>query len=358
MSTFHQLLSNILAAKCVNCIQTAQDSADGQFHHWAATAQLAQQVSSIPKAQVSTLIPAILSLVQYGNIRDDEFQFQLHFKALRQVVQLGGGISNLKLPRAVRLLILFVEVSACARWDSPPFFPLPIEQEAAMANLLDGARPVYPDVDGLQDQPEVTFLDPDDPLASVLRALRDLGETVTQRFQSEGDSVWTDATIPGSCICVLLHRLLSLSTAINERTSLVNCLREATRLSALIGLASLRVRFRAFRISSAVHLEKLRPHLEALTKNLAHCNDDVHAVLLWQIFMFGTDCVGMNEKQKLSRSVSVISAHLQLNSWEDVLKILRRIFWVEPVHSLHGKVLWHLSQSSPKPSVDGEYRGI
>ena len=355
MSTFHQLLSNILAAKCAN--QTAQDTTDEKFHHWAATAQLAQQVSNISKAQVSTVVSAILSLVQYGNIQDDEVQYQLHFKALRQLVQFNGGISHLKMPRVVRLLVLFVEVSACARWDSPPFFPLPIELQAALPNLLGGPPPVYPDDDGQQDHLSITFLDADDPLRSALHALRDLGETVTQRFQSEGDRVWADANIPGSCICVLLHRLLSLSTAATESTCPVVCLREATRLCALMGLASLRLRFRAFRISSAIYLEKLRPHLETLTQDLAPYNNDVLAVLLWQVFMFAVDCVGMNEKQKLSRNISMISAQLHLNSWEDVLKILRRIFWVEPVHSFRGRVIWQLSQSTPKPSLEVITRG-
>lgn len=264
------------------------------------------------------------------------------------------------MPAYVRLLIFFVEVNACARSDSPPRLPLPIallpvDMTVSDFQLKLPCQNYEKDLDPL----DAITSSGDDPLGITMRSLRELGETITERLASEGSTLWRDAKFYGLSICVLLHRLLSLGNTDNSDLSLASSLREATRLSVLIGLTLLRIRFRVFQVSSSIYVSKLRQQQNNLKYLELSASDDVAAVLLWQAFMLGIGTAGSDkdEEEAIVYRVLRLSERLGLKSWEAVSRVLCLIFWVDPVHSPHGRAIWDASRTecdfSSNPFISG-----
>jgi hypothetical protein len=264
------------------------------------------------------------------------------------------------MPAYVRLLILFVEVNVCARSDSPPRVPLPIALLPVDMTVSD-FQPKLPCQNDEKDLDPLNAItsNGDDPLSITMRSLRELGETITERLASEGSTLWRDADSYGLSICVQLHRLLSLGNTDNSDLSLASSLREATRLSVLIGLTLLRIRFRVFRVSSSVYVSKLGQQRNNLKYLELSASDDVAAVLLWQAFMLGIGTAGgdKDEEEAIVYRVVRLSERLGLKSWEAVSRVLCLIFWVDPVHSPRGRAIWDASRTKCDFSSNGSVLG-
>ncbi|KAF3071393.1 hypothetical protein CFAM422_006152 [Trichoderma lentiforme] len=275
----------------------------------------------------------------------DATKFEVHFTALEKVIQLGGGLDNMTLEPYTRLLLLFVEVNSRARNDSLPLFPLPVDLlesfQISFSNIEDKAlRDLV-----LLSPFRTLFPDGMDSFARILCDTKSLGGTLNEYYRTMGDELWTDARISGFRICVLLHKLLSIQSQLSGSSIATQSLRDATRISALLGLAAAQRRFLAFPVFTDIHLAKLKDLLNFLFP-MVLCHEESNGIILfWQFFMGGMEATGPEDWSWFATGISMLATQLEVESWAAAMTILRSIFWVDSVHSSRGRALWDASQS-------------
>ncbi|KAL7781806.1 hypothetical protein V8C43DRAFT_216901 [Trichoderma afarasin] len=344
-AAFHQLLCNVSLAAAKFTGSPERNKEESVIHHNAAINNVMSRLRVTGKEQAASLVLPILALAQHANMYRDAAKFEVHFTALEQVVQLGGGLDNMTLEPYTRLLLLFVEVNSRARNDSLPLFPLPVDLlgsfQISSANIEDT---VYRDLI-LKSPFRSLFPDGIDSFAQTLCDTKSLGEKLNEYYRTMGDELWTDARISGFRICVLLHKLLSIQSQIFSSSIITQSLRDATRVSALLGLAAVRRRFLAFQVFTDIHLAKLKDLLNFLFPMVLYHEKSNGIILFWQFFMGGMEAADPEDWSWFATGISMLATQLEVESWAAAMTILRSIFWIDSVHSSRGRALWDASQS-------------
>ncbi|KAL7907440.1 hypothetical protein GGI35DRAFT_456325 [Trichoderma velutinum] len=344
-AAFHQLLCNVTLAASRLIGSPERNKEESVIHHNAAITNVLSRLRVTGKKQAANLVLPILALAQHANMYGDSTQFEVHFTALQRVIQLGGGLDNMILEPYTRLLLLFVEVNARARKDSLPFFPLPadllVSFQINFANYEDMTHrdPI------LMSPFRTLFPNGMDSFAQILCDARNLGETINEYYRVMGDKLWTDARISGFRICVLLHKLLSFQSQSFGYSIVTQSLRDATRISALLGLAATRRRFLAFQVITDIHLTKLKDLLKFLFPRVLGHEKSSGTILFWQFFMGGMEATDLEDWSWFATGISILATQLKVESWEAAMTIFQNIFWVDSVHSLRGRALWDASQN-------------
>ncbi|KAK4081284.1 uncharacterized protein Triagg1_2816 [Trichoderma aggressivum f. europaeum] len=314
-------------------------------HHNAAIANVLSRLRVTGKEQAANLVLPILALAQHANMYRDTTKFEVHFAALQKVVQIGGGLDSMTLEPYTRLLLLFVEVNARARNDSLPLFPLPTDLlESFQISLTNIEDVVHMDLVMITPL-RTLFPDGMDSFAQILCDMKRLGETLNEYYRTMGDKLWTDARISGFRICVLLHKLLSIQSQSFGDSMVTKSLRDATRISALLGLAAVRRRFLAFQVFTDIHLTKLKDLLNFHFPTVLCHEKGIGIILFWQLFMGGMEATDLEDWSWFATGISILATQLQVESWAAAMAILQNIFWIDSVHSSRGRALWDASQS-------------
>ncbi|KAL6697009.1 hypothetical protein J3F84DRAFT_371891 [Trichoderma pleuroticola] len=344
-AAFHQLLCNVTLAAARFTGSPERNKEESVIHHNAAITNVLSRLRVTGKEQAANLVLPILALAQHANMYRDATKFEVHFTALQKVVQIGGGLGNMTLEPYTRLLLLFVEVNARARNDSLPLFPLPTDLlESFQINLTNTEDTVHRDL--VMTYPLRTlFPDGMDTFAQMLCDTKRLGETLNEYHRTMGDKLWTDARIFGFRICVFLHKLLSIQSQSFGYSMVTQTLRDATRISALLGLAAVRRRFLAFEVFTDVHLTKLKDLLNFHFPTVLCHEEGIGIILFWQFFMGGMEATDPEDWSWFATGISILATQLKVESWAAAMAIFQNIFWVDSVHSSRGRALWDASQS-------------
>ncbi|KAK0755198.1 hypothetical protein N5P37_012020 [Trichoderma harzianum] len=312
-AAFHQLLCNVSLAAAKFTGSPERNKEESVIHHNAAINNVLSRLRVTGKEQAASLVLPILALAQHANMYRDAAKFEVHFTALEKVVQIGGGLENMTLEPYTRLLLLFVEVNSRARNDSLPLFPLPVDLlgsfQISSANIEDT---VYRDLILISPFRSL-FPDGMDSFAQTLCDTKSLGE--------------------------------KLNSQIFSSSIITQSLRDATRISALLGLAAVRRRFLAFQVFIDIHLAKLKDLLNFLFP-MVLCHEESNGIILfWQFFMGGMEAADPEDWSWFATGISMLATQLEVESWAAAMTILRSIFWIDSVHSSRGRALWDASQS-------------
>ncbi|KAL7930688.1 hypothetical protein V8C35DRAFT_311961 [Trichoderma chlorosporum] len=344
-AAFHQLLSNVTlaASRFIGCPKGSKE--ESLAHHGAAITNIVSRLSVASKEQAPNLVLPILALAQHANMSGDSTKFEVHFSALQKIIQLGGGLENMTLEPYTRFLLVFVEVNARARKDSLPLIPLPTDLLATFQINLATFNEITK-MDFISSSPlSILFLKGVDSFAQVVCHARNIGQVINKDYQLQGDKLWMDARISGFHICVILHRLLSLQFQSLGSSNVIQSLRDATRISIILGLAAVRRRFLAFQVFTDVHLKKLMDLLHSLLPNILSHHHSSETILFWQLFMGGMEATDFVDWSWFAVGISMLSSRLEVESWETAMAILQSIFWINPVHSSKGRALWDASRN-------------
>ncbi|KAL7952736.1 hypothetical protein V8C34DRAFT_318785 [Trichoderma compactum] len=308
-AAFHPLLCNVTLAAARFTGSPERHKEESVIHHNAAVSNVLSRLRVTGKEQAASLVLPILALAQHANIYRDFTKFEVHFTALQNVVQIGGVLDNMTLEPYTCLLLLFVEVNARARNDSLPLFPLPTDLlECFQVSFANIEYMVHRDL-VLTCPFRTLFPDGMDSFAQILCDTKRLGETLNEYYRTMGDKLWTDARISGFRICVLLHKLLSIQSQSFGYSMVTQSLGDATRISALLGLAAVRRRFLAFQIFTDIHLTKFKDLL----------NFHFPTILC-------TEAADLEDWSWFATGISRLAAQLEVESWAAAMMMLRNIF--------------------------------
>jgi hypothetical protein len=344
-ATFHQFLSNVAWNLSARVPSDHQIKYDSMAHHAIAIRSLKQRVSNIGPRNAAGTISTILTLAVHANLSANDHALQLHLDAISTVINQLGGMKSIEIPAKLRLLMFWTDVLICTRQDEHPRFPLPTD-----------ALPPLGYRDGLSEPLLALLPDQTDELAKVLMQLHQFGEVWDYYMQSQGKPMCglaqsirsPGAQLTGSWINPLLYQLLSLRPKMIDETDPISTLREATRLGAMLSLATFRRKAALFKVISDVQVDKLQYflqlHLALETGRVDWVR--LEPLKLWLLMMAGMESSVQEQRAWFIHQLTAVAHNMRLKTWGQAQLILLSMFWVGDALDESGRALWEDSRTS------------
>ncbi|KAE9378251.1 hypothetical protein N431DRAFT_399808 [Stipitochalara longipes BDJ] len=287
---------------------------------YTKSVQCLQKRLQIPKEGTSDgVIITILEFAYYDFLVQDLPRWLVHMSGLAEVVRRRGGIGTLYSSEIILLLNFWIDVSGSFIFDIPPFFPPPHHLLTQVANklplspILRKWNTTFPELSHV-----ATFLS---NAASLLNYIDEHAIEAT---------IWKDDLFVSRTFNGVVHQLLSLdrhTEAIKGRKpSPQLIMAEAMRRACLILFALLRDKF-------SVHPSGISQHKNSVKEFLVQHPVDWSAFLelrLWVLFTASL-ADGDDEISWYIDEIRSTAIQLRLSSWNEVVEVIRSVFWIEEI---------------------------
>ncbi|KAJ4377202.1 hypothetical protein N0V83_000025 [Neocucurbitaria cava] len=320
-AAFHNVLSNSqnFIYQKHNGFYASQDDAVALKHHHKALRYAGEMVKDPVKLKSDETIGAVASFMCHhsllGNFVSDDWY--KHRNALVRILGLRGGYSAID-KEHLRITLTWSDLIGCFSQDIPPIIPLPSQWEADSKSPSNSPRPSRPiSLAWKQQLPMqldwVTIFDDIVQLLSLDRAFNE-----KQLVLAVTSGSWMEPT---------MYRLLALRP-LQQGTNREHVIEEVCRLGTLLFLAPC---WRILGQSPVWTAALSRNLLLVLMGNMVEWNE-LKPLLIWVLYFAAIETKDLAERSQFVFMLGVLMGSMQLQAWEDIMRIIKSVVWVDAVY--------------------------
>ncbi|RHZ70716.1 hypothetical protein CDV55_105936 [Aspergillus turcosus] len=331
-AALHALLSAVATFRNV---QVGIEDQIAMVYHGSEAVRLINEKLADQEAQLSTLLIATVAALVIAEAAERNFdRASIHMRGLATMVELRGGLQTFDHCKVIQRLIAWADLSVSSAWDMPLSFPL----------LPSSSKTLTPSSDQLISETAIQFeiFGPSNvlmPSTSVLESLQEL-RSISRAISATSFDRDQRVAISDS-IYVVEHQLLSLQFPHTERCSTRIDPSHSLCLAALIYL-HLAIR------ELPLRAKRYRGLIERLFDSLRHHRDLSTLVspemslcfFLWTFFLGATASIGYSFRSFFVDGVVQVSAALQIRSYPDFERCLKKVVWLDRFCRPYSAALW------------------
>ncbi|KAI1469246.1 uncharacterized protein F4812DRAFT_323434 [Daldinia caldariorum] len=324
---FHCAMAASIAAK--NMLTSSSENYSEGLRHLSHSLQIVNQRLSGGKALLDTTLASVVAMLQYERMCGQYQQSLIHFRGLQRMVELRGGISQLRRDKPELAQKIFrADLEFAIYLGSPTLFGV---DELPDTATIDWLRERFgaSRVSALLASPLFMQLSPD-----MQEIWIDVMSHASFLNENENNGIKMDGYKYHDTLILIGYRLVHIRPLDKgPGISLENDIHT--------GLLMLMTNFFLSILHRVPDLPLLRQRIEALVLEKLIGGKEEEEVLLWILFMAGITIPGLPEDEHFMRRISEVTISLDLQSWDDVRQILSKFPWIKAIHERPGNTLWN-----------------
>ncbi|KAL7945343.1 hypothetical protein V8C42DRAFT_322852 [Trichoderma barbatum] len=277
-------------------------------------------------------IVAVIDSICYNFALEDLAQARCHLDGLHMMVKARGGFSSFAQKPNIQLMISWIDVTAALIFERIPRFPLPIgllpthhrTGTSATWDLLRFVGEVEP-----QSDDELTAL------SDALGEVASIAKTIESELFARGDAAWHDTVFLGNQVNSVAHLLLSTLETDCEKQSLPISM--SIRFGIALFVIILKQQSRACPAPSTPYVSKVVGLIYQSTPIIpSHMSSSLFTLKLWLLLLCTIAYPDTALLFEIRMMIMGIMKQSKLNSWDEVLSMVRLMPWIEKFESRKG----------------------
>ncbi|KIX04844.1 uncharacterized protein Z518_05715 [Rhinocladiella mackenziei CBS 650.93] len=271
-------------------------------------------------------LAVVVALIHYDRLQGQFHQGMVHFKGLQQLVQLRGGITQLRRKPAIAQKIFRADLEFALQLGSRTWYNVEdVPGHEIISSLREESLREYP----VRDSRIFRRLNVDfqDVLFDVLSLAWLLNATSKHANRLDGFLLHETITLLG-------YRIIHLSPLGGSRPveRLENKLHLGLITFVATFLLSITRKLPEFCLLSRLLRSAAQEDLEEDEEN--------QEVLLWTLFLGRASIFKKSDDSWLIPRMTEITSALGYSNWKDISRTLRKFPWVNALHDRPGQALW------------------
>ena len=333
-AAFHQLLSNSATALSSLEPNNPQHSIDAVYHQTVSVQHIYLKLDNVNHANYTGTLCAVLTLASHANLSGHTTSFNLHMHAVQKIMKLVGDPLAIHIPRSLRLLLLWVDVTGSAKQDVKPHFPLP-------EHYLRGAASSDIETESFDRSTDFNKSIPPSgghDLLPIMVRLRGLSRMMEHNHDSQSLTAQQGVVIAGFTVIPLLHRLLMLRHGNVEPIYEQDMKLQLVRLAAILFLAQLRRHLAGQDLAQGwqSHITRIRlliTSIQDLEREKGRERRLSAHMRLWVLVLAYMEIRNSPEKEWLLGQIEFLIHEMRLHNQQDMENALRDVLWITELYS-------------------------
>ncbi|KAI1803530.1 hypothetical protein F4811DRAFT_562433 [Daldinia bambusicola] len=325
---FHCAMAASIAAK--NMLTSSSENFSEGLRHLSHSLRIVNQRLSGEKALSDTTLASVVAMLQYERMCGQYHQSLVHFRGLQRMVELRGGISQLRRDKPELAQKIFrADLEFAIYLGSPTLFGV---DELPSTATIDWLRKRFGTsrMSALLTLPLFMRLNP-----HMREIWIDIMNLTSFLNESDNDGIKMDGYEYHDTLILIGYRLVHIRPL--DKDSCDGWKENSIHL----GLLMLMANFFLSILHQLPDLPLLRQRIEALVLEEFIGDKEEEEVLLWILFMAGITIPQLTEDGHFMRRISKVTISLNLQIWDDVHQILSKFPWIKAIHERPGNTLWN-----------------
>ncbi|CAG8981701.1 hypothetical protein HYALB_00006574 [Hymenoscyphus albidus] len=303
--------------------QQTEDSIE-TMRHLSDTFRLINEKLAGDEALSDGTIAVILCMTQYERIRGHYRMGRVHFKGLKQIIELRGGIAQFIVDGPEIAQKLFkADVEIALHLGSKTYCSAEIVAEYTKVR---GSFEVGYDY--------IRLCPTSRRISTELQdALRETMSLAWLLNTSTGNEAKLDGGVFHDKIILINYRLIQISPLDDQRP--LNYIENAFHLGLLACMTTVRLGF----ANHTPHYSLLSSLIRIACNSFVEGDEDSQKLFLWVLFVGNVSVLWQQDHAWVIPKIQEITLSLNLRTWEDIRQIISGFPWIGALHDKSGQIL-------------------